>query len=252
MSHAGQRHLFFTDEFEEAPVENLLEQCYVLHHDLIFDVELWATLGPAHFYYRYRFEKLRPTSWDERVLLEDDAGIGCETCAYVLQARLAEVVAFEEEAQASKLRVLDVFAGAGAMSLGMETGTSGMKTTHAIEVGPSAAQTFRCAFPIFSAIDFPIWLGRRNSPGTIVYNQCANEVLRYAIKSHRGLLADDDVPKDIYDKSRLPAPPRPGDIDVIVAGFPWCVSRVVLPRQPHPLTHKETTTPSQSANRTRN
>lgn len=62
-----------------------------------------------------------------------------------------------------------------------------------------------------------------------MYNQCANEVLRYAVKSHRGLLADDDVPKDIYDSSPLPAPPRPGDIDVIVAGFPWCVSWVVLP-----------------------
>jgi DNA (cytosine-5)-methyltransferase 1 len=40
---------------------------------------------------------------------------------------------------------------------------------------------------------------------------------------------DDDVPKDIYDDWRLPPPPRPGDIDVIVAGFPWCVSRVLLP-----------------------
>ncbi|KAF8262785.1 S-adenosyl-L-methionine-dependent methyltransferase [Lactarius quietus] len=198
-----ERHLFFTNEFEEAPVEHLLEQCYVLHHDLIFDMELWATLGPAHFYYRYRFALRKPKSWDERVPLEEDAGIGCETCAYALQARLAEVVAFEEESQASKLRVLDVFAGAGAMSLGMESGMNGMKTTYAIEIAPSAARTFR-----------------RNSPGTIVYNQCANEVLRYAIKKHRGLLADDEVPKDIYDDSRLPSPPRPGDIDVIVAGFP--------------------------------
>ncbi|KAI9429370.1 hypothetical protein BJY52DRAFT_1345301 [Lactarius psammicola] len=198
-----ERHLFFTDEFEEAPVENLLAQCYVLHYDLIFDMDLWATLGPAHFYYRYRFALRRPSSWDERVPLEEDAGIGCETCAYALQSRLAEAVAFEEEAQARKLRALDVFAGAGAMSLGMESATSGMKTTHAIELGPSAARTFR-----------------RNSPGTIVYNQCANEVLRYAVKSHRGLLVDDDVPKDIYDSSPLPPPPQPGDIDVIVAGFP--------------------------------
>jgi DNA (cytosine-5)-methyltransferase 1 len=73
-----------------------------------------------------------------------------------------------------------------------------------------------------------------------VYNQCANEVLRYAVKSHRGLLADDDVPKDIYDKSRLPSPPRPGDIDAIVAGFPWCVSQVELPRQLHPLMRNGT------------
>jgi hypothetical protein len=64
---------------------------------------------------------------------------------------------------------------------------------------------------------------RRNSPKTIVYNQCVNELLRYAVKSYRGILGEDEVPKDIYDNSRLPQPPQPGDIDVITAGFPWCV-----------------------------
>ena len=148
MDCSTQHHLFFTNEFEEVPVEDLIAQCYVLHHDLIFDMDLWATLGPAHFYYRYRFDQRKPTSWNERVMLAEDAGIGCETCAYALQARLAEVVAFEEESQARKLRVLDVFAGAGAMSLGMEGGMSGgMTTTHAIELAPSAAQTFRCVPP---------------------------------------------------------------------------------------------------------
>jgi hypothetical protein len=64
---------------------------------------------------------------------------------------------------------------------------------------------------------------RRNSPKTIVYNQCVNELLRYAVKSYRGILEEDGVPKDLYDNSRLPPPPQPGDIDVITAGFPWCV-----------------------------
>lgn len=64
---------------------------------------------------------------------------------------------------------------------------------------------------------------RRNSPKTIVYNQCVNELLRYAVKSHHGILKEDEVPKDLYDNSTLPPPPRPGDIDVITAGFPWCV-----------------------------
>jgi DNA (cytosine-5)-methyltransferase 1 len=64
---------------------------------------------------------------------------------------------------------------------------------------------------------------RRNSPDTTVYNQCVNELLRYAIKSCRGVLEEDEVPKDIYDNSKLPRPPQPGDIDVIIAGFPWCV-----------------------------
>lgn len=55
-----------------------------------------------------------------------------------------------------------------------------------------------------------------------------NDLLRYAIKSCRGVLEDDEVPKNIYDNSRSPPPPQPGDIDVITAGFPWCVSILLI------------------------
>ncbi|KAH9984055.1 S-adenosyl-L-methionine-dependent methyltransferase, partial [Russula compacta] len=198
-----ERHLFFTDEIEEVPLEEVLAPCYVLHRNLIFDMNLWTMLGAEYFYYRYHFTQRSPMSWDERESLKESAGVGCETCAYALQARLAEAVEFAEEAQAQRLRAFDVFAGAGAMSLGMEDVTGGMKTTHAVEISPSAARTFR-----------------RNSPGTIVYNQCVNELLRYAVKSYRGILEEDEVPKDIYDNSLLPRPPQPGDIDVITGGFP--------------------------------
>ncbi len=64
---------------------------------------------------------------------------------------------------------------------------------------------------------------RHNSHKTIVYNQCVNELLWYAIKSYHGILEENGVPKDIYDNARLPPPPQPGDINVIMAGFPWCV-----------------------------
>ena len=100
-------------------------------------------LGAEYFYYRYRFTQRSPVSWDERELLKESAGVGCETCAYALQTRLAEAVEFAEEAQTQRLRAFDVFAGAGAMSLGMEDAAGGMKTTHAVEISPSAAKTFR-------------------------------------------------------------------------------------------------------------
>jgi DNA (cytosine-5)-methyltransferase 1 len=83
---------------------------------------------------------------------------------------------------------------------------------------------------------------RRNSPDTIVYNQCVNELLRYAIKLRRGVLEEDEVPNDLFNNSRLPPPPQPGDIDVIIAGFPWCVhtslilssdTQGILVSQPH-------------------
>ena len=62
-----------------------------------------------------------------------------------------------------------------------------------------------------------------------MYNQCANIVLKYAIKKHAG--HREAPPLDVTEKEELPPPPAPGQIDCIVAGFPWCVSSIstVLP-----------------------
>lgn len=130
---------------EDVPLEDLLAPCYILHKDLIFDMNLWTALGAEHFYYQYRFSQRLPASWNERERLAENAGIGCEICAYALQARIGEALTFAEEAQTRKLRAFDVFSGAGAMSLGMETAAGGMRTTHAVEISPSAARTFRYA-----------------------------------------------------------------------------------------------------------
>ena len=215
-------------------------------------MNLWNALGAECFYYRYHFTRQSPGSWDEREPVEENARVGCETCAYALQARLTEAVEFAEEAQKHRLRAFDVFAGAGAMSLGMEGAVGGMKTTHAVEISPSAARTFRYADhpemglgASYAAVGLTLasFVSRRNSPKTIVYNQCVNELLRYAVKSYHGILEEDGVPKDLYDNSGLPPPPQPGDIDVITAGFPWCVctplivqtNRTREARQPAPL-----------------
>lgn len=125
------------------PLDDVLAPCYVLHHNLIFDMDLWTALGAEYFYYRYHFTGRSPGCWDEREPVEENARVGCETCAYALQARVTEAVEFAEKTQKQKLRAFDVFAGAGAMSLGMEGAAGGMKTTHAVEISPSAARTFR-------------------------------------------------------------------------------------------------------------
>ncbi|RDX39457.1 S-adenosyl-L-methionine-dependent methyltransferase, partial [Lentinus brumalis] len=76
-----------------------------------------------------------------------------------------------------------------------------MKVTHAVEISPSAADTLK-----------------RNSPSTVVCNQCSNIVLKYAVKSHAG--QRDEVPTHIKSQEELPPPPAQGQIDCIVAGFP--------------------------------
>lgn len=56
---------------------------------------------------------------------------------------------------------------------------------------------------------------------TLVYNQCANEMLHYAVKFHNGFWEEEDHPSCIRTKTKVPPPPEPGAIDIIVAGFPW-------------------------------
>ena len=60
-----------------------------------------------------------------------------------------------------------------------------------------------------------------NAPETIVYNECANKVLKYAVKTYEGHSVEKLT--SLFDGKPLPPPPKPGDIDCIVAGFPWCV-----------------------------
>jgi DNA (cytosine-5)-methyltransferase 1 len=63
-----------------------------------------------------------------------------------------------------------------------------------------------------------------------------NDVLRYAVKSYSGLLQEDEVPKDIYDSTRLPPPPRPGEsLPASPGACPSCGSRpLTLKGNPSP------------------
>ena len=51
-----------------------------------------------------------------------------------------------------------------------------------------------------------------------MYNQCSNLVFRHAVKVHANL--HEPPLRDLKD-SALPPPPRPEDVDCIIAGFPW-------------------------------
>ncbi|KAH7906523.1 hypothetical protein BJ138DRAFT_1162415, partial [Hygrophoropsis aurantiaca] len=51
-------------------------------------------------------------------------------------------------------------------------------------------------------------------------------MLRHAIKTHAGHDVED---LRSITGERLPAPPKPEDIDYILAGFPWCVQSHPMP-----------------------
>ena len=56
---------------------------------------------------------------------------------------------------------------------------------------------------------------------TVIYNQCTNEMLHYAVKFYNGFLEEEDHPGCIRTRTKVPPPPKPGSIDIIIAGFPW-------------------------------
>lgn len=62
---------------------------------------------------------------------------------------------------------------------------------------------------------------RKNSPQTAVHNICVNEAVQYIVKKNRGVETDDDIPHDRTTGEPQKFSLKPGDTDVLVAGFPW-------------------------------
>ncbi|KAF8633579.1 hypothetical protein AX15_001372 [Amanita polypyramis BW_CC] len=201
LSHIFKRHVFLTDDKVLVPARDLVHVVYAFPIESIPDLGEWLDESPDHFFIEYAFPSMTINSWEERMRIDCDNFIVCSTCCKekLEQRKLLRKFLADTEPMA----VLDLFGGVGAFSLGMKEGFSGLKVTHTIEVSPSTAKTFM-----------------RNSPDTIVYNQCANIMLRYAIKKQQGHQMV-DIPKQLYDgETPMPDPPRQGDIQMITAGFP--------------------------------
>lgn len=146
-----QRELFLTTQQEQIPVKALIRVCFVCPLDSIEDgeVENWLSFSPDHFLATYQFPSLEVKSWDQRTRLRPDALHVCGTC---YQARWEEVnrfTVFSAFAATEPLRTFDPFGGVGAFGLGLsEVGC--FKTTHAVEISPSAAKTL--AYVIFTIV----------------------------------------------------------------------------------------------------
>ncbi|KAL1715940.1 S-adenosyl-L-methionine-dependent methyltransferase [Schizophyllum commune] len=213
-----ERHLFLTTEaFITLDATNLVHPCMVAHADQAQAIPGWLD-DPYHFYVKYTLPN-RKSRWNQRVPLAKPEDVpACKICVDAAAATYKAIDRpFNRHIEKRKLRVLDVFGGVGAFSMGLAEGSRCMKLTHLIEKSPSAAKTVMANFP-----------------GVQVYNQCANTVLEYMVKRHdRVTLPNGDqipAPLQIYDANvACPPPIRPGDIDVVVAGFP-CQSHSLLNR----------------------
>jgi len=137
-----------TDEEVNVHVDMLIAVIYVVPRSSITDLDSWTTLFPSHFYFQYRFPSLDVKSWsDKRPLRNDDLYVCKECCPEELEREKLMKV-FLGTVERKPLRALDLFGGVGAFGLGMkESGC--LDVTHAVEISPSAAKTFKwvlCCF----------------------------------------------------------------------------------------------------------
>ncbi|EMD32847.1 hypothetical protein CERSUDRAFT_99217 [Gelatoporia subvermispora B] len=199
-----ERHLFLTDMRREISVDRIEHRCFVqvAHVGTRENLRAWLDSSPYHFYAHYKFVDNQPGSWAKKTILSPKKALMCKQCTDENEKILGEENDFLNATQRRPMKGLDLFAGAGAFGLAMEA-TGCIKITHAIEISPSAARTLKI-----------------NSPDTIVYNQCANVVLRYAIKSQELQGQKFEIPQNILGTEQLAPPPKPGEIDVLIAGFP--------------------------------
>ncbi|KAF8640653.1 hypothetical protein AX17_000310 [Amanita inopinata Kibby_2008] len=197
-----EHHVYLTYDKIKVPIKDLIQVIYVFAYGSIPNLSDWLDLSPDHYYIKYVFPSLHVRSWQDRQAVRSDELNICSICCGEELEQWKQLREFLSHVEHEPMAVLDVFGGVGAFSLGLERGFSGLNVNHTIELSPSAAKTFQ-----------------HNSPNTIVHNQCANIILRYAIKKQEG--HHPGVPKQIYDgRTLVPDPPKPGDIKIIVAGFP--------------------------------
>ncbi|CCM04603.1 uncharacterized protein FIBRA_06785 [Fibroporia radiculosa] len=183
-----EQHLFLTDEeIHDVPVTRLVNRCYVLHPDSARSpgIDEWLSLSPSHMYARFHFPTRTPSNWSERKRLKYWDVFICPKCIKDDNEQVANLRQFLSPS--NQLKAFDPFGGVGAFGLGMEE-SGCVKMVHAVEISPSAARTLQ-----------------NNSPN-------------YAIKTHAGHQVE--APETISRRGQLPDPPKPGQIDCIVAGFP--------------------------------
>lgn len=205
-----EKQLFMTDEEEDILLTNLTRPCFVIPDKARGEVE-WLQLldsSPHHFYASRHFPSRQAHSWLDGRNYSVQEHAMCRTCTSSL-VRLGDARSgrhlysdFCDVQLQMPLRTLDLFSGCGAFSLGMAQGAKFIRVTHAIEISPSAAKTFM-----------------RNHKNIKMYNNCANLILRHFIKHGHGHQAE--APTQLFDgRSPVPAPPKQGDIDLMIIGFP--------------------------------
>jgi DNA (cytosine-5)-methyltransferase 1 len=140
-----------TDKELKLHIEDLIRVCYVFPEIAIDNLDFWTSLSADHFYIRYQFPSLDVNSWNDRQPVDQKMNVCSECCREKLE-RIKLMKDFLFMGKRQPLRAMDLFGGVGAFGLGMED-SGVIKVTHAIEIAPSAAKTFKYSFFFFPCND---------------------------------------------------------------------------------------------------
>ncbi|KAK1226494.1 hypothetical protein PQX77_010578 [Marasmius sp. AFHP31] len=200
----SERHLFTTPITEQIRPTDVVRPCFMFPFDRLSNdcLDDWLDMSPYHFFLNLSFPARDKPTWTKRSPLNNTHG--CGQCVEDNCKMFKDHANFLAHRKHDKLSTLDLFGGCGALGLGLADGSQSLEITHAIEILPSSARTYE---------------NSRTTRKTKVYNQCVNTMLKYAIKDYNKLPLE--RPKQLWDgETDVPSPPRPGDVQVIVAGFP--------------------------------
>lgn len=146
--------MFLTDEEATIAYSDVIRKCIVLSRESFgqrISLRKWLDISPYHFYLRYRFAKLQPETWDQKTRVSFRDLSVCSSCTEEALAQYYDVQIFKDKMQERPMGVLDLFGGVGAFSLGLKEGSDCLRVSHALEISPSTAKTFKYVYLRFFA-----------------------------------------------------------------------------------------------------
>ncbi|KAH7909914.1 S-adenosyl-L-methionine-dependent methyltransferase [Hygrophoropsis aurantiaca] len=192
-----ERRLFKTNKIKKVFAENIDGPCHVIYSTEIDEIDHWVQ-HDDHFYVNQQAQSPGVRKLKALDLMHRKDFKYCDKChaerkdVLDLQARLLR--------KNGPINGMELFAGAGGLGTGFEM-SGFVHTKWAVEFSPSAAKTYAA-----------------NHPGTIVYNQCTNELLQHAIDTRDG--KHPPALRSVDGKTKLPPMPKPGEVDFIYGGPP--------------------------------
>ncbi|TCD67280.1 hypothetical protein EIP91_000302 [Steccherinum ochraceum] len=184
------------------PISSIDGKIYVVHSAALpsgFDLEEWVE-HDDHFYVDSFYQTSELSGPDELLPLPLQVFKACQACHVEHLASLEEQTSLSEKH--SPLRGLELFAGAGGLSTGLNL-SGFVDTKWAVEFEPYIAATHQA-----------------NHPDTIVYNQDSNVLLKHAVQTFEGLSPEPLKARDSVHPKILPPMPQPEEVDFIYGGPP--------------------------------